>query len=309
MKVAIEIEGLTKTYGHGPEAVTPVNDLNLGIATGEIFGFLGPNGAGKTTTVKMMTGIVLPTSGTARLLGKPLGDVKTRARIGYLPETSQINTFMRADEFLDFHARLYGMNAARRRQRIPEVLAQTGLAESARSRVRNFSRGMQQRVAFAQAIINEPDLLLLDEPATALDPVGRRDFRNIIIQLRDRGSTIFINSHLLSEVELICSRVGIINHGKLIRVDKLSSITKPVQVVDVWAEGLPETTVAKIKQLAVKVDFGQGGRFTATLDNEDKLGKLAEIVTQSGAVLKEFSPHHLTLEAAFLKEIGEDGGN
>ncbi len=306
MHVAIEIEVLTKTFGHGPDAITSVDGLSLHVDKGEIFGFLGPNGAGKTTTMKMLAGIIFPTSGTARLLGKPVGDVATRARIGFMPETVRLNTFMRADDFLAFNARLYGMDPGRSRQRAIEVLAQTGLAGRARSRVRDFSQGMMQRIVLAQAIINKPDLLFLDEPASALDPVGRRDLREIIMRLRNGGTTIFLNSHMLSEVELVCSRVGILNHGKLIRIDKLTSITRPVQVVDVRAEGLSEETAAAVRQLADKVEFGPDGRFTATLDSEEKIGRLAEIITLGGATLKEFSPRHLSLEAAFLKEIGED---
>ncbi len=309
MEAAIEIEGLTKTFGHGPDAIASVDHLSLRVDKGEIFGFLGPNGAGKTTTVKMLAGIIFPTSGAARLLGKPLGDVATRARIGFMPETVRLSTFMRAEDWLGFHARLYGMDAGRSRARVKEVMARTGLAGRAGSRVRDFSQGMMQRIILAQAIINEPDLLFLDEPASALDPLGRRDLREIITGLRDRGTTIFLNSHLLSEVELVCGRVGILNHGKLIRVDKLGDITGPVQVVDVKAEGISSETAAAIRRLAAKVEFGLDGRFTATLDSEEQLGKLAEIITRGGGALKEFSPRRISLEDAFLEEIGEDGSS
>ncbi len=303
MRAAIEIEGLTKTYGAGSGSVTPVDGLNLTVASGEIFGLLGPNGAGKTTTIKMLAGLVFPSSGSASLLGNPVGHVQTRVRIGYLPESISMNTFMRAAEYLDFHARLYGMGAARRRQKVADVLEQTGLKESAESRVRNFSRGMMQRMALAQAIINEPELLLLDEPASALDPIGRRDLRDIIIRMRNRGTTVLINSHLLSEVEMICTRIGIMNRGRLIRIGEMGAIIRPVQVVDVKTDGLSAEAMASIEELAAKVDFVAGGSFTAVLGNDEEIARLVEIITTSGAVLRELSPRNMTLEAAFLEEI------
>ncbi|MHB1413018.1 MAG: ABC transporter ATP-binding protein [Thermoleophilia bacterium] len=303
MRAAIEIEGLTKTYGAGSGSVTPVDGLNLTVASGEIFGLLGPNGAGKTTTIKMLAGLVFPSSGSASLLGNPVGHVQTRVRIGYLPESISMNTFMRAAEYLDFHARLYGMGAARRRQKVVDVLEQTGLKENAESRVRNFSRGMMQRMALAQAIINEPELLLLDEPASALDPIGRRDLRDIIIRMRNRGTTVFINSHLLSEVEMICTRIGIMNRGRLIRIGEMGAIIRPVQVVDVKTDGLSAEAMASIEELAAKVDFVAGGSFTAVLGNDEEIARLVEIITTSGAVLRELSPRNMTLEAAFLEEI------
>jgi ABC-2 type transport system ATP-binding protein len=303
MRAAIEIEGLTKTYGAGSGSVTPVDGLSLTVASGEIFGLLGPNGAGKTTTIKMLAGLVFPSSGSASLLGNPVGHVQTRVRIGYLPESISMNTFMRAAEYLDFHARLYGMGAARRRQKVADVLEQTGLKESAESRVRNFSRGMMQRMALAQAIINEPELLLLDEPASALDPIGRRDLRDIIIRMRNRGTTVFINSHLLSEVEMICTRIGIMNRGRLIRIGEMGAIIRPVQVVDVKTDGLSAEAMASIEELAAKVDFVAGGSFTAVLGNDEEIARLVEIITTSGAMLRELSPRNMTLEAAFLEEI------
>ena len=303
MRAAIEIEGLTKTYGAGSGSVTPVDGLSLTVASGEIFGLLGPNGAGKTTTIKMLAGLVFPSAGSASLLGNPVGHVQTRVRIGYLPESISMNTFMRAAEYLDFHARLYGMGAARRRQKVADVLEQTGLKESAESRVRNFSRGMMQRMALAQAIINEPELLLLDEPASALDPIGRRDLRDIIIRMRNRGTTVFINSHLLSEVEMICTRIGIMNRGRLIRIGEMGAIIRPVQVVDVKTDGLSAEAMASIEELAAKVDFVAGGSFTAVLGNDEEIARLVEIITTSGAMLRELSPRNMTLEAAFLEEI------
>ena len=305
MQAAIDIQGLTKTYGAGDEKVTSVAGLDLNVGAGEVFGLLGPNGAGKTTTIKMLAGLVFPTAGTVRLLGSSIDDVRLKARIGYLPETIGLNTFMRAAEYLDFHARLHGMEARQRRQRVAEVLEQTGLATNADSRVRNFSRGMLQRIGLAQAILNEPELLLLDEPASTLDPIGRRELREIIIGLRDRGATVFINSHLLSEVEMICGSIGIMSRGRLIRVDRLEAIVQHVRLVEVRADGLSAEAEAAIARLATKVDRHGDGHFTAALESEDDLGRLAELIAASGAALKEFTPRNVTLEAAFLEEIEE----
>ena len=305
MQAAIEIQGLAKTYGAGDEKVISVAGIDLSVGAGEVFGLLGPNGAGKTTTIKMLAGLVFPTAGTIRLLGSSISDVRLKARIGYLPETIGLSTFMRAAEYLDFHARLHGMGAGRRRQKVAEVLEQTGLAKNADSRVRNFSRGMIQRIGLAQAIINEPELLLLDEPAATLDPIGRRQLREIIVRLRDRGTTVFINSHLLSEVEMTCGSIGIMSRGRLIRVDRLKAVVKPVRLVEVRAEGLSAEATASIARLATKVDDHGDGRFTATLESEEDLSRLAELITASGEALKEFTPRNVTLEAAFLEEIEE----
>lgn len=309
MQAAIEIEGLTKIYGYGEDEVTAVDNLDLVVEQGEIFGFLGPNGAGKTTTVEMLMGIIYPTSGTARLLGNSLGDIDTKARIGYLPELFQFHSFLRADEFLDFHARLYGMPQSQRRQRVQEVLKLVGLENNAHSRIRTFSKGMLQRIGIGQAIINEPDLLFLDEPTSALDPIGRRDVRELLIRLQERGTTIFLNSHLLSEVELICGRIGIMNKGRLTEVNELESLIRPAHCVDVKVEGLPEEALALVKKLATSVDFKGDHYMSVTLDNEDKVTELADIIMRSGANLKEFTPRQRPLEEAFIKAIEGEENN
>lgn len=304
MAAAIEIEGLTKTFGFGVDTVTAVDALDLTVDQGEVFGFLGPNGAGKTTTVQMLMQIIFPTSGVGSLLGKVLGDISAREKIGYLPELFQFHAFLRADEFLDFHARLYGIPASERPKRIKEVLDQVGLTENSRSRLRTFSKGMLQRIGIAQAIINKPKLLFLDEPTSALDPMGRRDIRDLIIKLREEGTTVFLNSHLLSEVEMTCTLIGIINKGKLVRVGDIQSMVQPTQCVDIRVEGLTEETRAKIVDFATNVE-SRNGEITVTLEKEDQIPVLARMIMDSGAQLLEFTPRSQQLEEVFMQSIEE----
>ncbi|MHB9053711.1 MAG: ABC transporter ATP-binding protein [Thermoleophilia bacterium] len=306
MSAAIEIEGLTKVYGFGDEEVKAVDGLDLSIGRGEVFGFLGPNGAGKTTTVQMLMQIIFPTSGQARLLGSPIGDISAREKIGYLPEMFQFHDFLRAEEFLDFHARLYGMPAAERKRRIGEVLELVGLKESARSRIRTYSKGMLQRIGIGQAIINKPEVLFLDEPTSALDPLGRRDVRDLILSLRDEGTTVFLNSHLLSEVEMTCSQIGILNKGKLIRLGDIESLVQPTHCVDIRVEGLPAEALDKIRKVAANIE-GSNGDMTVMLKDEAQVSLLAKIIMESGAVLREFTPRSQQLEEIFVQSIEESG--
>ncbi|MCL4473447.1 MAG: ABC transporter ATP-binding protein [Actinobacteria bacterium] len=306
MSAAIEIEGLTKVYGFGDEEVKAVDSLELSVGPGEVFGFLGPNGAGKTTTVQMLMQIIFPSSGRASLLGSPIGDIAAREKIGYLPELFQFHDFLRAEEFLDFHARLYGMPAADRKRRIEEVLELVGLKEAARSRIRTFSKGMLQRIGIGQAIINKPELLFLDEPTSALDPLGRRDVRDLILSLRDGGTTVFLNSHLLSEVEMTCSQIGILNKGKLIRVGDIQSLIQTTHCVDIRVEGLPEETLEKIRRMATNIETNNGD-MTVTLEDEEQVPLLARMIMDSGAVLREFTPRSQQLEEVFVQSIEESG--
>jgi ABC-2 type transport system ATP-binding protein len=304
MTPAIEIEGLSKVYGIGEEEFLAVDSLELTVDQGEVFGFLGPNGAGKTTTIQMLLQIVFPSSGSAKLLGKPLDDVDMRSRVGYLPEMFQFHSFLRADEFLDFHARLYGIRGSERRKRIPEVLEQVGLADNAKSRIRTFSKGMLQRIGIGQAIINRPRLLFLDEPTSALDPMGRRDMRDLINDLKAEGSTIFLNSHMLSEVEMVCDQVGIMNGGKLARISDLQSLTRQVHQVDIKVERLTDEAFEKIRALAASVTR-EDGSLSITLEREEQLNQLTIIITESGATLLEMKQRETPLEEAFLQVIEE----
>ena len=217
---AIETRDLTKIYGNR----VAVDGLTMSIRRGEVFGFLGPNGAGKTTAVKMLLGLVLPTSGAAAILGKPLGDIQARRKVGYLPELFRYQEWLSAREVLQWHAALLKIPSAVRAREIDDVLERVGLAARARDRVGTFSKGMQQRLGLGVSLLGSPDLIFLDEPTSALDPVGRADVRDLISGLKSRGTTVFLNSHLLTEVEYVCDRVAIVDGGRTIAQGNLNDL-------------------------------------------------------------------------------------
>src|SRR5437763_9122759 len=215
---AIRTRDLTKDYYVGfwrPRPYRALDRLSLEVAAGEVFGFLGPNGAGKTTTLKLLMQLVFPTSGEAEILGRSAGDVAVRRRIGYLPENPYFYDHLTAEELLDYYARLFGMAAAERRERIAKALDRLGIGAERRLQLRKFSKGMLQRVGLAQALLNDPEVIFLDEPMSGLDPLGRRDVRALMLELRDQGRTIFFSSHILSDAEVLCSRVAILVKGQL----------------------------------------------------------------------------------------------
>lgn len=267
-----------------------------------MFGFLGPNGAGKTTTVKILLGLVAPTSGEARLLGKPAGDAEARRRVGYLPENFRFHDWLTGYSLLEFHARLSGVPADERRERIPRVLDQVGLGGRGRDRIRAYSKGMTQRIGLAQAIIHNPDLVLLDEPTSALDPVGRREVRDLIRSLRARGMTVFLNSHLLSEVEMVCDRVAIVDGGRVVRSGRLEELLS----------GLPElrVTVDRIDPPGLELMAHHGkildvkeATVTLGVDSLDVAARLSEALVRSGYCLYAMVPSHQSLEDLFVSLV------
>jgi ABC-2 type transport system ATP-binding protein len=236
---AVETKGLGKSYrgGFRRRPFVAVEALDLTVPRGQVFGFLGPNGAGKTTTIMMLLGNVRPSRGRGWVLGEPIGHVEAKRRLGFLPEKFQFHDFLQADEFLDMHGKLYGMPRKRRRERIGEVLELVGLAERRRSRLAQFSKGMQQRIGLAQALLHEPELVILDEPTSALDPIGRRQVRDIVLHLKGRGATVFLNSHLLSEIEMTCDQVAILHRGRLVRQGTIDELLAPSSTVELQVEG------------------------------------------------------------------------
>ena len=222
MTNAIETNHLHKTYG----GKVAVSDLTLQVKPGEVFGFLGPNGAGKTTSIKMLLSLVTPTSGDGTILGAPLGDAAIRAQIGYLPEHFRFHTWLKAWEFLDFHGKMFGIERSRRREIIPDLLELVGLGDRIHTKLAAFSKGMTQRIGLAQALMNDPKLVLLDEPTSGLDPLGRKLMRDIIDGLRNEGTAVFINSHLLSEIEQTCDRVAFIREGTVLEVNDMSTLNQ-----------------------------------------------------------------------------------
>ncbi len=284
-----------------------VRNLSLAVRRGQIFGFLGPNGAGKSTSVKMLLGLVKPSSGESLVLGLPSGDVEVRRRIGFLPEDFRFYTWLTASELLKLHGRLCGMTAARLRDRIPALLELVGLTTHREKRLRDFSKGMLQRIGLAQALIHEPDLVFLDEPTSGLDPMGRRLVRDIIRAQRDRGATVFLNSHLLSEVEITCDHVAFIKEGEVVAARDLRSQPDGEIRVTARARNLSPGALSGLAQWTTSSHL-DGERLTLTTTNTSALPEILRHLVTSGADVFEFTPERLSLEDLFLKIMGEDRG-
>ncbi len=300
---AIDTLQLCKIFGDH----LAVRDLTLQIQQGEVFGFLGPNGAGKTTSVKMLLGLVRPTTGRAMLLGAPLGDRATRARIGFLPEHFRFHDWLTADEFLELHGQLYGMPAARLRARKGELLELVGLTPFRDKQLRTFSKGMLQRIGLAQALLNDPALVFLDEPTSGLDPVGRRLVRDIIRDLRGRGTTVFLNSHLLSEVEITCDRVAFIKHGEVVRVSELDALTKGPARVTIRADGMTDGVLTGLCEWGKDVR-ADGNMVTMTISDEAVLPDIVRWLIARDVDVYALTPERLALEDLFIQIVGTDGG-
>src|SRR5687768_10544714 len=229
MPPAIQINELTKDYQIGFWRSRPyraLDRLTLDIEQGEVFGFLGPNGAGKTTTLKLLMQLIYPTSGRAEILGRPAGDVAARHRIGYLPENPYFYDYLTAEELLNYFAQLFGYAGADRRRRVGALLDRLGIGAERRLQLRKFSKGMIQRVGIAQALLNDPEVIFLDEPMSGLDPLGRRDVRALILELREQGRTIFFSSHILSDAEALCTRVAVVAAGRLAAQGRLADLAE-----------------------------------------------------------------------------------
>ena len=300
---AIETNALRKVFGDN----VAVRGLTLTVEQGEVFGFLGPNGAGKTTSIKMLLGLVAPTAGAAWLLGAPLGDRQARAKIGFLPEHFRFHDWLTAQEFMTLHGELYGMTTETRRQRSAELLERVGLTPFRDKQLRTFSKGMLQRVGLAQALLNEPALVFLDEPTSGLDPVGRRLVRDIIGDLRRQGTTVFLNSHLLSEIEITCDRVAFIKHGEVLRVSALKGLMTGETSVTIHAAGLTEDMTAGLRAWGqdVRVD---GEQVTLAVADDQALPQIARYLVEQGAALYAMTPQRLSLEDLFIQIVGTDGG-
>lgn len=303
MPAAIEVNNLRKVFGDK----VAVADLTLTVERGEVFGFLGPNGAGKTTAVKMLLGLIAPTSGEGKLLGVPFGEARGRQRVGFLPEHFRFHDWLTAEEFLRLHGELYQMSAERLRRRVPELLDLVGLAPHAGKRLRAFSKGMLQRIGLAQALLNEPELVLLDEPTSGLDPVGRRLVRDIIHDLRQGGTTVFLNSHLLSEVEITCDRVAFIKHGVVLRTSTLQDLVEGELTVEVRARGLTSEVVSGLSRWSPSVR-ADGEHLSLTLPGEADLPDINRYLVERGVDVYTLSPQNISLEDLFIQIVGTDGG-
>jgi ABC-2 type transport system ATP-binding protein len=300
---AIETIELRKEFGDN----AAVKSLTLQIQQGEVFGFLGPNGAGKTTSIKMLVGLIAPTSGTASLLGAPLGDRNTRARIGFLPEHFRFQDWLTAREFLTLHGQLFGMERRRLTVRIDELLEQVGLNGYRDRPLSTFSKGMLQRIGLAQALLNRPALVFLDEPTSGLDPIGRILVRDIIRELRQQGTCVFLNSHLLSEIEVTCDRVAFISHGEVVRVLELASLDTGQVTVALRVGGLSPETASGLSTWAEAIRL-DGNHLILTARNEEVLPEINRYLVAHGVAVYEISPKHISLEELFIETVGKEGG-
>jgi ABC-2 type transport system ATP-binding protein len=301
MTFAIETDQLRKVFGDN----AAVKSLTLQVQQGEVFGFLGPNGAGKTTSIKMLLSLIAPTSGDASLLGAPLGNRSVRARIGFLPEHFRFHDWLSAAEFLTLHGQLYGMPPEGLRKRIDELLETVGLTPFRNKQLRTFSKGMLQRIGLAQALLNTPDLVFLDEPTSGLDPVGRRLVRDIIHDLRRQGTSVFLNSHLLSEIEVTCDRVAFIKHGEVIRVVELKTLEDVKASVTIRAKGLNPETINGLSQWGqdIRVD---DEHISLAVANEMVLPDITRYLVAQGADVFSITPERLSLEELFIQVVGTD---
>jgi ABC-2 type transport system ATP-binding protein len=300
---AIEILGLEKTYMVGFWRKRPkcaLRPLHLAVEHGEIFGFLGPNGAGKTTTLKMLMGLVFPTAGTARILGKEWTDPEVKAQIGFLPEQPYFYDYLTAHELLDYYGQLSGLPTSSRRPRIEEVLQQVGLTDIKGIQLRKFSKGMLQRVGIAQAILHNPQLVFLDEPMSGLDPLGRREVRDLILQLQREGKTVFFSTHILSDAEALCDRVAIIHEGELRGVGAVEELTKSVQgKVEVVWQGTQ--VPPSIKMLGG--EFRVTGETVRAVVAENQQDAAIDALRRERLRLVSITPVRTSLESYFVEKL------
>jgi ABC-2 type transport system ATP-binding protein len=308
--VAIETTGLTKVYSSsfGKTKVEALSGLNLKISGGSIFGFLGPNGAGKTTLVKLLLGIIFPTSGSAKILGGEINDYEVKSKIGYLPENHKYPAYLTGGEVLNFFGKLSRLDGLELNKKIDEMLELVQMTKWRKTKVKNYSKGMMQRLGLAQAMINDPDLIFLDEPTDGVDPIGRKDIRDILIELKNRNKTIFLNSHLLSEVEMITDRVGILNKGKLLREGTVKELTEKKEEYKISVEGTIENLPDEVKHEAKFENIG-GGYYSFRVENTQDLNRILDQLRNNGIIIKEMVQQKNSLEDMFISLIKEAENN
>jgi ABC-2 type transport system ATP-binding protein len=303
---AIETQNLTKEYPHGflhLKHKTSLENLTMQVEDGEVFGFLGPNGAGKSTTIKLLMGIIFPTAGSAQILGKPVSDVSMHRDIGYLPEQPYFYDYLTAAEVLDYFARFHGFSAAERKERVQKMLRKVGLETVGKIQLRKFSKGMLQRVGLAQAIVHDPKLLILDEPMSGLDPVGRREVRDIILELKNAGKTILFSTHILSDAETLCDRVGVIAGGQLRGVGAPGSI---VGVKSLEMEIIFELTGSGAPMEKVRAKTTKSGANYRMSVSEAELYAALEELRGASATIISVTQIKPTLEDFFMELVGKD---
>jgi ABC-2 type transport system ATP-binding protein len=308
MEYIVEINGLSKDYETGfwrKRRVRALDGLELSVKPGGIFGFLGGNGAGKTTTIKILMGLLFPTEGSAKILGRDISDVEMRSRVGYCPENPYFYDYLTANELMDYFGRIFGVSAAERQARSDELLTAVGLAEKDRDRqLRKFSKGMLQRVGLAQALVNSPEIVFLDEPMSGLDPVGRREIRELIAGLREKGTTVFMSTHILSDVEALCDEVAILRGGKLAANGKLSELltrSEGPRVFEVVVSGDAASLNGRLPAAAA-VSSKPAGTAIEVAGDED-LDKVLKAARDAGASIVSVNPLRQSLEELFVESV------
>jgi ABC-2 type transport system ATP-binding protein len=282
--------------------------LDLDVRRGEVFGFLGPNGAGKTTTLKILMGLIYPTSGSAWVLGRAIGDVEAKHQIGFLPESPYFYDYLTGEEFLRFYGQLFGLHGVALGNRIDYLLQLVGLPHVRALQLRKFSKGMLQRIGIAQALINDPHLVVLDEPMSGLDPVGRKEMRDLILSLKEAGKTIFFSSHILHDAELLCDRVSILVKGRIVAMGKVKELVGKASTssIEVVVEGLSAEGLAHAHPLLQR-SVRQSDRTLLVLKGHEHLNGLLDVIRASKATLISITPHQSSLEELFMREVQEQG--
>jgi len=302
MSAVLELNDVRKSFKIGfiPKTKEILRGISFSVAAGEIFGYLGPNGAGKTTTIKCALGLVHPDSGTIRLFGLPHENPRSKERLGFLPENPYFYDYLTATEFLDFYAQLFKIPREERRRRITRLLQLVAMERAAGLQLRKFSRGMLQRVGLAQALINEPDLVVLDEPLGGLDPIGRKEIRDIILRLRDEGKTVVFTSHILQDIEMICDRVAIILAGRIVNQGQLADlVSEAILFTEITVSGLAEADVAPLAESV----SARGGRILLKVHDQRRVEDVLELVRTRRARVHSLVPRTQTLEDIFVDMV------
>jgi len=308
-KVVIKTENLTKVFkvGFRGKGVAALKGLSLEVNEGEIFGFLGPNGAGKTTTIKILMGFIYPTSGKAWILDKEANDIEVKNHIGFLPEQPYFYDYLTSLEFLRFYGQLFGLERDDLRARMDNLLYLVGLEDASDTQLRKFSKGMLQRIGIAQALINWPALIVLDEPMSGLDPIGRKEIRDIILRLKDDGKTVFFSTHIIPDVEMICDRVGILMKGELVNVGRLDEIMDAkVKYVEINARNVSKEMLAHMEAMGFSI-YETWENAAIRVSDENRVDVILQLIMDGKGRVVSVIPHRETLEEHFLKKIG--GGN
>lgn len=307
--VIIQTKDLSKVYRpmFAREGKTALDSLSIDVRQGEIFGLVGPNGSGKTTTLKLLLGLIKPTKGDITIFGRGPRDVAVKQRIGFLPDGPYFYDHLNSYEVLDFYGKLFGYSEADRKERIPRLLDTVALNPADRKRViRTYSKGMVQRVGLAQALINDPELLFLDEPTTGLDPIGARQMKDAILRQRDAGKTVLVCSHLLADVQAICDRVAILSEGKLVKFGTVRELVGPSQTFEISALNMNQAALAQAKSNGYQFET-EDGTITLHAASAEQLDDVLKIVRDAGGKVVDVQGHSETLEDVFVRTVKSDG--